>query len=137
MNPFQRLKQLPWLPLLQVSAITILCVVILETALFTGLEQVPELWNGFIRLMNSVLAVVILGAIAYGVGALGLLLLERLQSTVRPNASVLWALIACLLVMVWLKTLLPLNGLIGLDSLSLVGVTLGVFTTGRRYWRRY
>jgi hypothetical protein len=137
MNPLQRLKQLPWLPLLQVSAIAVLCVTVVEVALLSLLPEVPALAALFARAMSSVFAIVIIGGITYGLGALGLLFLERLQPTVRPHAGTLWALIACLLLMVWLKTLLPLPILFGLDRLALVGVMLGVFTTGRRYWRRF
>lgn len=135
MNPFRRLKFLPWIPLLQVAAIATVCVAVLEAALVAAVYLSPLLNRMFQQMMSTVLAVAVLGAIAYGLGALALLLIERIHPGIRLNAGMLWALVACLLLAVWLKSLLPIPGLMGLNELSLAGVTLGVFTTGRRYWR--
>lgn len=135
MNPFRRLKFLPWIPLLQVAAIATVCVAVLEAALVAAVYLSPLLNRMFQQMMSTVLAVAVLGAIAYGLGALALLLIERIHPGIRLNAGVLWTLVACLLLAVWLKSLLPIPGLMGLNELSLAGVTLGVFTTGRRYWR--
>jgi hypothetical protein len=116
---------------------TVFSVTVLEVALLAGIYQVPALEFAFRRMMASVLAIVVMGAIAYGVGALALLLLERLHAHVRPDAGILWALIGCLLLLVWIKSLLPLPSLVGLNQLVLIGIMMGVFTTGRRYWRRW
>lgn len=137
MNPFRRLAHLPWLVLLQVAAMAVVSVTVLEVALFAAMQQISGLAFAVQRIMTSVLSIVVLGAIAYGIGALAVLLFERLYAHIRPDAGLLWALVGCLLVMVWIKTLLPLPMLIALDQVVLVGILLGVFTTGRRYWRRY
>ncbi len=137
MNPLRQLAHFPWFVLLQVSVMAIISVTVLEVAFLIGIYQVPALEFAFGRIMASVLGIVVLGAIAYGTGALALLLLERLHRHIHPDAGLLWALIGCLLLLVWVKSLLPLPSLLELDQLALIGIMLGVFTTGRRYWRRW
>jgi len=76
-------------------------------------------------------------AAAIGLGALAVYLLERQCTQVSINSSNLWALVPCLLLTLWLKSLLPLDsfGLLSLSESVLIGIIVGIFWKGRPYWR--
>lgn len=72
---------------------------------------------------------------AAGFGVLAVYILERFYPQVLINSSSLWALIPCLALTLWLKSLLPLFVLVSLSYPNLVAVLVGVFWKGRPYWR--
>lgn len=76
-------------------------------------------------------------AVSTGVGAIAVYFLETLFPRTAINASVLWTLILCLMVVLIVKSFLPLpEGLIAPSQISLLGILLGVFLLGgKRYWR--
>jgi hypothetical protein len=75
-------------------------------------------------------------AIAIGMGALTVYWLEIWQQRFLLNSSTLWALVGCLLLGLFIKSLLPLpTFLVDLSSLGLMGILIGVFWKGRPYWR--
>lgn len=135
-NPFRRLKYLPWAILAQVAGLTIFSVVVLEILLLVSTE-IPAIARSLDLLFAPPLGLLMGLAIAMGVGALGVCILERFYSQVTINTSVLWALILCLLIGLLVHSLLPFVGLIGLNQAALMGILLGVFIKGWSYWRRY
>jgi len=64
------------------------------------------------------------------------ILLDRFFTQILPDTATLWALIACLALILWLKSLLPLSAVLVQFSYPLfVGLLVGVFVKGRRHWR--
>ena len=133
----RQLKLLPWGTLAGIAAMTVLGVWILDYLLLLGFAQAGPLRDILLVLFNPAWAIITLVLIGVGIGALGVLLLEKVTPYIVIQGSVLWALIFCLVVGLVLKSLLPLEGLIsvGVDRSQLVGVLVGVFWKGRRYWR--
>ncbi|MBD0344246.1 MAG: peptide chain release factor 1 [Coleofasciculus sp. Co-bin14] len=134
-DPLRRLKYLPWRSLLQVSGIAVIIVIVLEFLLALGYTN-----SSLIRSMVSVLFAPPLGmllilAAAVGVGVLAVYLLERLYQQVIINTASLWALVLCLALVLFVKSLLPLPALlVNLSYLQLMGIVVGVFWKGRPYW---
>lgn len=137
-NPFWRLKSLPWSVLLQVAAL----VALLATAADLLLAQVVSvLTQGlagpllpFLRLIILVLPF----AAGFAMGALGILILERLFRQIYLDTAVLWALVPCILLMLFLKSFLPIPAFLVMVSYpQLVGTILGIFVVGKRHWRRW
>jgi len=135
-DPLRRLKFLPWRSLLQVTALVVISVMILEFLLSWGL-RVEGVAAGLALLFTSPWAVITVFAIGLGVGALATWILERLDPPGYISTPTLWALILCLILGLLIKSLLPLRlpDLVHADYLQLVGVVVGVFWKGRRYWR--
>ncbi len=134
-DPLRRLKYLPWRSLLQVSGLTILIVIILELLLSIGYTQSSSLQRTLSILHQPPLGIVTLVAAAAGVGALAVYLLERFHRQVFLNSATLWALVPCLALVVFLKSLLPVPELlVHLNYIQLIGIIVGVFWKGRPYW---
>lgn len=132
----QRLKNLPWRWLLQSAAITIVLVMILEIALTLAAIQFPIFRRGLGMLFSGPLGILMSVAVAVGVGALSVYLLEMWQQRLLLNASSLWALVGCLLLALFVKSILPVPSfLLDLSRFGLIGVMLGVFWKGGPYWR--
>lgn len=134
-NPLQRLKYLPWRSLLPVAGITTAIVAAVELVLAWGLTHSPSLYNAFALLYAPPLGTLVSLAFAIGMGALAVYVGERSNSLIF-NASTLWALAFCLLLGLFLKSLLPIPGLIvDLSQFSFLGILVGIFWKGRPYWR--
>jgi hypothetical protein len=135
-KPLQRLRQLPWIPLLLVALLTLFWASVLELALLIGSSRVALVQNALSMLFRPPLDVILLFGIAMGIGALAVVFLEILYPQLLINSGVLWALLFCLLVAMLFRTLLPIEtGLLQLNSLMLTGNLLGVFFKGKPYWR--
>ena len=128
-NPLNRLKQFPWLALAQAAALASA----LDTLLAIALVVESPLQRILAVLLNSVLGLLLVVAIAIGTGAIAVYSMEWLHRHILLNAGVLWALVLCVMLSLWLKALL-LPTLLSGES-ALIGVVLGVFWAGRRYWR--
>lgn len=134
-NPFHRLKYLPWRSLLQVAAITTAIIAAVELILAWGIAHSPNLYNALALLYAPPLGTLVSFALAIGVGVLAVYVGERLNSLIF-NASTLWALAFCLLLGLFLKSLLPIQPLVvGLSQFSFVAIVVGIFWKGRPYWR--
>lgn len=133
-NPLQRLRYLPWVPLLLIAAMTLVIVFGVEMLLdilvkVSDFEQVLQL------LFTPPLGLLMIVAIGVGVGAIAVWLLETIRPEIIINSGVLWALVGCLILVTFVRQLLPLPSLVTLDQATLMGMIVGVFLTGRRYWR--
>ncbi|MCL1472262.1 peptide chain release factor 1 [Argonema antarcticum] len=135
-DPLRSLKYLPWLSLFQVSAFTTLIVAILEFLLNLGLRYSSLIRATLSSLYAPPLGVLMIFLVAASVGILAVCLLERFYPQVRINGNVLWALVPCLALVLSLKLLLPLPVvLVNLQGTQLMGLPLGIFWQGQRYWR--
>ena len=134
-DPLRRLKYLPWRSLLQVSGLTILLVIVLELFLSIASTQSYPLRNALATLYSPPMGMILSFATAVGVGALAVYLLERFHQRVFINTASLWALVPCLALVLYLKSLLPVPPLlVRLDYFRLIGVIAGIFWKGRPHW---
>lgn len=134
--PMRSLKFLPWRSLLQVSALTTVIVVILEFILGLGYKQSDLIRRFLFLLWARPLGLLTTIAVGVGVGALAVYLLELFFKQVFINSASLWALVLCLVVLLILKSLLPVSHfLVRLDEARFLGIVIGVFWKGRPYWR--
>jgi len=130
-----RLRSLPWRSLLEVSGITTAIAIVLEIIIGLGYTQSAPIREIIQFLYTPPLGMIITLIAAAGFGVLAVYILERFYPHVLINSSSLWALIPCLALTLWLKSLLPFFGLVSLSYPNLVAVLVGVFWKGRPYWR--
>jgi len=135
-DPFWRLKLLPWRSLLQVAVLTNLLVIALELFLTLGYAQSAVLRKALFILYAPPLGIISTVALALGVGAIAVYILERWYQEVIINTSILWALVPCLAVLLLVKSLLLGSSFLGsFDETQLMAIIVGIFWKGRRYWR--
>lgn len=141
-NPLRQLKYLPWTSLIIVSSMTLIIVTTLELVLGLTYNQLNEGTQFIIArilaatLYSPLLSLFTISAIGVGIGALAVFLLKTLKKQVFINAGVLWALILCLIVSLIIRNYIPIpDFLTNINQLQLVGMILGVFWKGKRYWR--
>jgi hypothetical protein len=137
-NPFWRLKSLPWVSLLQVAGLAVLLATAADLLLAQAFGMLTRGLAGpllpFLRLVLLVLPL----AAGFGVGALGILILERLFTNLYLDTGTLWALVPCIVLVLFLKSFLPLpTFLVSIGYPQLVGSILGIFVVGKRHWRRW
>ncbi|MDA0672834.1 MAG: peptide chain release factor 1 [Cyanobacteria bacterium] len=131
-DPLWRLKTLPWLVLLQAAALTVVAASLLDLLLaiaLLNLPQPPTFLNGISGLLLVLLA-------AGGIGVLAVTVMETIFARVLLNQGVLWALLVCVALFLWLRQWVPVPAvLVGLSYYQFVGMMVGLFSKGRRYWR--
>lgn len=131
-DPLWRLKTLPWLVLLQAAALTVVVASLLDLLLaiaLLNLPQPPTFLNGISGLLLVLLA-------AGGIGVLAVTVMETIFARVLLNQGVLWALLVCMALFLWLRQWVPVPAvLVGLSYYQFVGMMVGLFSKGRRYWR--
>ncbi|MEQ8959681.1 MAG: peptide chain release factor 1 [Coleofasciculus sp. C2-GNP5-27] len=131
-----RLRTLPWRSLLEISGITTAIAIVLEIIIGLGVTQSAAIGEMLQFLYTPPLGIIITLIAAAGFGVLAVYILERFYPQVLINNSSLWALIPCLALTLWLKSLLPLPFvLVSLSYANVVAVLVGVFWKGRPYWR--
>ena len=137
-NPFSRLKSLPWAILLQVALAAVAIATAADLLLSQGLALLlGGVGSGLFPLIQLLFLVLPVAA-GFGVGALGLTILERWFTSVYIETGVLWALVACLALVIFVKGFLPIpTFLVSMAYPLVVGVLLGVFVVGKRHWRRW
>jgi hypothetical protein len=138
---FNRLGQIPWSPTMQVALLTMAIVLAVEYLLFLALPLVPESLlksiasspKLFVRLL---FLVTLLGNVA--AGALAVVIYERWKSHIRLNANILWALIGCLVVALFVRSIVPVMPIFSaLSEGTAIQMLIGVFWQGRAHWRRF
>ncbi|EDX86541.1 hypothetical protein S7335_4246 [Synechococcus sp. PCC 7335] len=138
-NPFRSLKYLPWADLAKSAAVTVAIATAIDYLLLMGLVALnssaaaTRIPNGLLFLMASLLPL----AVYFGLGALGVFVTSRLFHQVILTANTMWALVACIVVALFIRSLLPIPGLFigGISYLVVMGMAIGTFVYGRRYWR--
>jgi hypothetical protein len=137
-DPVRRLKTMPWLTLLQIAALTLLVVALAEFVILVLYSYVTVVRQALDMLFAPPLAIIMTIAIAGLVGALAVYLMERFFQRISINIANLWGLVLCLIVMIAVKSILPVPNLfISLEQTSLIGLILGVFLKSVKYWKRY
>lgn len=141
-NPLRQLKYLPWTSLFIVAGVTFAIVTTMEFLLWLTFNQLDESTQFTIinllaaTLDSPLLSLFTTGAIGVGIGAGAVFLLETLEKQVFINAGVLWSLILCLIIGLVIRNYIPIPALLtGVNQMQLVGIILGVFWKGKRYWR--
>lgn len=138
-SPFRSLKYLPWADLAKSAVVTIVIAAAIDYLLLRGLitlsrlEIAASVPSGFLFLITAILPLVVY----FGLGALGVFVTSRLFHQVILTANTMWALVACLLLVLFIRSLLPIPGLFlgGVSYLVVMGIAIGTFVYGRRYWR--
>jgi hypothetical protein len=139
-DPLRPLKYLPWIELLQVALVTIGFTVLFDWAFFQA-ASTPALIPIAARILQSPFGFLIDLAVAVGIGALAVAVMERwFRRRIVITNSVLWALVPCLALWLWLRSFLPdaifpqlLTPVFGINPV--ICIILGVFWKGKPYWR--
>ncbi|MGC1306916.1 MAG: hypothetical protein WA885_06780 [Phormidesmis sp.] len=135
-NPFRSFQYLPWRDLLLSAGLTVLIATAIDMLLIFGIMAAPGIGN---RLLSSpLLQFVLVVAAAFGVGALAIVVTAQFFRQVYLRAESIWALLGCLLLLLFIKSLIsaiPALFLSGLDYITVMTIVVGAFTKGRRYWR--
>lgn len=137
-DPLWRLKTLPWVTLLQNAALSVLIATAGDLILVQLFLRLPAgIADGGLSALLGLLLLLLPFLAAVGLGALSVLLMEWLFRAVYLDTSTLWALVPCLALMLFLKGLVPAlpTLMISFSYSQLVGVVLGIFFKGKRYWR--
>lgn len=136
-NPFWRLKTLPWAILFQNALLTVFIATLLDIALFGFTVLLSnQFQQGSLIPGGGVGVTLVVLVAAGGIGALSVILMERLFRRVILDTATLWALVACLGIVLFGKSFLPVpTFLVSISRLQLIGIILGLFAQGRPYWR--
>lgn len=135
-DPVYRLKIMPWGKLFQGAALTTVVAVLLDLALLILAVQVNLLARTLQLLFAPPLGIIMNIVVYVGVGVMGIRLLERFFPQLSLNSANLWGFLFCLMVVMALTSFLPIPGLlIGASQGSVLGLLVGVFIGGMRYWR--
>ncbi len=135
-NPFRSLKYLPWSVLFQSAAVTVAIAAVLDFLLLQGVIAIAPNAPFIPRPVLFYLQILAPLAAAYGAGALSIFVTARFFREILLTAETIWALIGCVILLCWIKTLLPVPGLLlYLDTFNIVLIVLGAFFSSKRYWR--
>lgn len=130
-----RLKRLPWGLLLLVAVLTVAIATVLDLLLLWALHS-ATIRSALSLVLTGLLGLLMPFLVSVGLGVLGVYFLEHWRTPVIINQSILWALVPCLLLVLFVKSLLvPPTLLLELSRTALVGIVVGVFWKGRPYWR--
>ena len=131
------MKYLPWRSLLQSAAVTVAIATVIDYLLLQGLILIAQ--NATIAWPRTVLGYLnflVPLAVAYGIGALSIVITERFFREILLRSNTIWALVGCVILFYWVRTLLPVPGFfMRTDTFSIVAIALGAFFSSKRYWR--
>ena len=133
-NPFRSLRYLPWATLFLSAGLTVLVSTAVDVALILAIVNVPAITNALsaARILMSIFPFLV----ALGVGALAIVLTDSFFRQIILRAETIWALIGCVLLILLVKSWLPIPALfVSFSYFSMMGIVVGAFTKGRRYWR--
>jgi hypothetical protein len=134
------LKQLPWRSLFLAALLAVVIVKAFDYVVVKGLLTFDSNATISNLLVTGPGVLLLFGGGGLAIGGLGVLCLERFGNVRFINANVLWALILCLLIMLWLLSQLDVAGIGFAQQFSethLIGIVIGVFWKGQSYWRRF
>lgn len=133
-NPFRSFRYLPWAPLFLSAGLTVLVATAVDVALILAITSVPAIATTLSA--AGILLVVFPFLVALGVGALAIVLTDSFFRQIILRADTIWALVGCVLLILLVKSWLPIPALfVSISYFSMMGVAVGAFTKGRRYWR--
>ncbi|MEO0769814.1 MAG: hypothetical protein AAFY72_10330 [Cyanobacteria bacterium J06649_4] len=140
-NPFRSLKYFPWPDLFLSAGVTVAIATVLDFLFYQALlysmttgDDINISLPGFLIVIISIL---LPAAVAIGIGVLSIFITARFFRQILLTAGTMWALIGCVLVLLFVRQFLPVPGVFvgGVDYFSIMGIAIGAFTYGRRYWR--
>lgn len=107
----------------------------IDVLLVLAIVRVPDLGN--LLLSYSFLQLIITMLVPCAVGGLAIFFTEQFFTQILLGRETIWALVGCLLLILWIKTWLPIPALLlgGVNAITILLVAVGSFTAGRRYWR--
>lgn len=118
------------------AALAVVLVFVGEVVLLQAAQHLSLVRDSLILLLAPPLGLLVVIGMGFCAGALGVWLLETLRKDIIINSGVLWALVGCLVLQFFVRQSLTfLPALIQLNQSTLVGIVLGVFSQGKRYWR--
>lgn len=139
-NPFRPLKYLPWSELFLSAAVTVAIATVLDFLFVLALSAL--LGAGAMNFaippaLGILLSILLPSAVSLGLGVLAIFITERFFRQILLRAGTMWALIGCLLVLLFFRQFLPVPGAFvgGVNYFSMMGIIIGAFTYGRRHWR--
>lgn len=133
-NPFRSFQYLPWAPLFLSAGLTVLVSTAVDVGLILAIENIPAIANALSA--AGVLLSILPFVAALGVGALAIFLTDSFFRQILLRADTIWALVGCVLLLLLVKSWLPIPALfVSISYFSIMGVAVGAFTKGRRYWR--
>ncbi|NES95356.1 MAG: peptide chain release factor 1 [Desertifilum sp. SIO1I2] len=131
---FNRLKYLPWRSLIVVALLTVAIATVLDLLLVWAIQS-AVVSSALSLVLTGILGAIMQFLVNVGIGALAVYLLEHWQGVAILNASTLWALVPCVMLVLFLKSLLiPPAFFLAVSQMTLVGVVVGIFWKGRPYW---
>jgi len=136
-DPISRFKQQPWQQLFFVAFVTVL-VVSAADLLFIGLlSTFPAMQQTLSTILSPRFQQLILPlVVAVGMGSLAVYFCDFRRSKLFLNTRSLWALVLCLMILLGVKSVIPLPSfLIHFSYPTFIGIMIGVFLKGRYYWR--
>ncbi len=140
-DPIRQLREQPWAEIFSCAGLVLLGVVALEAVLIFGVDPSTPIASflevPLILLFTGPLGYVVRILMAVLAGALAVLILERFFSAVRIQASVLWALVGSMMVLLLLRSLLesivpPL--FLSASFECLMALAIGIFWKGKPYY---
>jgi hypothetical protein len=135
-DPVRQLRLLPWRSLIQAAVLALIGFGVVEFLLVLGNSQSAAIHQTLLFLFSPPLDLLTLATAGLGIGALAVYLLETLSRQILIYTPTLWAVILCLILCLLLKSFLPLPAvLVSFNETQLIGLIVGVFWKGRRYWR--
>lgn len=137
-DPLWRLKSLPWITLLQAAGLAVALATLADILLVQVLNQLLGGVTGGLMPIVQMLLLVLPVAVGFGIGALTLVIMERVFPRIYLDTATLWGLVPCVALVLLLRGTLPIPGFfVAMGYPQLVGVLLGLFITGKRHWRRW
>ncbi|MEO1620279.1 MAG: peptide chain release factor 1 [Cyanobacteria bacterium J06632_3] len=140
-NPFRSLKYLPWSELFLSAGVTVAIATVLDYLFYLLLLASTTTGEGISIALPAALTVLITlllpAIVSVGIGVLSIFITARFFRQIILTAGTMWALIGCVLVLLFVRQFLPIPGVFvgGVDYFSMMGIVVGAFTYGRRYWR--
>jgi hypothetical protein len=137
MNPFRSLKFLPWQALFVVAIVAIALATVMDVLLIVAANYSAVLKQTLSLLLAPGVGIFVLLGVNVMIGTLAVWLLEIMYPRVAITVGVLWALLACLILIQFIAGFFQIpNGFVTPGEFSMIGMLLGIFLVrGKRYWR--
>ncbi len=139
-DPWQSFKSLPWIPLISTAVVTVTLGKIFDLVFISTYSYVPQSQSWIDLIFSPPWGLILIILLSIGLGAVSVWLLETFFSPGAIYASTLWGLVLCLLVLMIIVSLISdfanvPSSLLGINQNILVGMVVGVFWKGKKYWR--
>jgi hypothetical protein len=133
------IQRQPWGSILRTTALTTLVGAFVNSLLYVIHQHIAVGETALNFLRQPPLGMLTYIGIGYLLGALGLVLFDRNEKGIGIYISTLWFLILALIVGLLTYDLLPIRiyrlWFPLFNQVTLIGLVLGVFWTGKKFWR--